>query len=67
MDYELLKYIIECCEFLPVRFRDEFLESIVFDDNLNKHTVRKNHEYFIENILNELNDDEFDSMFCNVR
>lgn len=52
-------------EWLPSRFREEFL-SIVYDGQQDAKSIRKNAEYFSESILDELTEKEKSRMFVKL-
>lgn len=60
-----LETLIRELEWLPSRFREEFL-TIVYDGEQTAKSIRKNAEYFSESILDELTEEEKASMFVTL-
>lgn len=60
-----LETLIRELEWLPSRFREEFL-SIVYDGQQDAKSIRKNAEYFSESILDELTEEEKALMFIEL-
>ena len=52
-------------EWLPSRFREEFL-TIICDSEQTAKSIRKNAEYFSESILDELTKEEKNRMFVRL-
>ena len=59
----MLKQLKEELEWLPVRFRQEFIEEVIGSSNQDAHSVRKNCEFYIDTIIDELTAEENDRMF----
>lgn len=52
--------------FLPTRFHEEFLEILSMCSQ-NTYSVNKNLDYFLENILDELTENEKRIMFVEIK
>lgn len=50
---------------LPVRFHDEFMNEVVVDKKDTKG-LRKAFEYYLEDILDELTQEEKDNIFVTI-
>ena len=62
----MLKKLKEELEFLPPRFREEFLEIICYCKQ-DAHSVKKNAELFLDNIMDELTEEERKKMFVVIK
>lgn len=61
---ETLEEINKSVDFLPERFRKEFIEEVlVIDDDLAPGVVQKVLEYYLDEILEELTVEEIKEMF----
>lgn len=62
----MLKQLKEELEWLPVRFRQEFIEEVIASCNQDAHSVRKNSEFFSDAIMDELTEEENKQMFITI-
>ena len=62
----MLSKLKEELEWLPPRFRYEFLSEVICTCEQDRHSVRKNAEYFAEAIDNELKEKERSKMFITL-
>lgn len=61
--YELKnQYTKECIQTLPDRFKEEFMEMLE-ESPQTLHSIRKNHEMYLETILDELTEEEKSKIF----
>ena len=60
------EYTTKCMEMLPERFREEFLDMLK-ESPQTLHSIRKNHEMFLETILDELTKEEKEAIFYEVK
>lgn len=60
---DMIKELRETLDYLPNRFHEEFLTVILDSSWQNAHSIRKNCIYYLEAILDELNNKEKESMF----
>ena len=63
---EMLQKLQQELEFLPPRFRAEFLETICYC-NQDAHSIRKNAELFLDNIMDELTEEEKSKKFVVIK
>ena len=67
MDLNTLEYINEILEDLPKRFHKEFVEEVLFiENNMCAHDVRKIYEYYLEDIIPEMTEEEKSKIFVNL-
>lgn len=67
MELNTLEYINEILEDLPKRFHQEFIEDVlIIDNNMCANDIRKIYEYYLEDILDELTQEEKNNMFVNL-
>ena len=62
----MLSKLKEELEWLPPRFRYEFLSEVICTCEQDRHSVRKNSEYFAETIDDELTKEERSKMFITL-
>lgn len=62
----MLKQLKEELEWLPPRFRQEFIEEVIGSCNQDAHSVRKNCEFFSDAIMDELTEEEENRMFITI-
>lgn len=62
----MLKQLKSELEWLPPRFRQEFIEEVIGSSNQDAHSVRKNCEFFSDAIIDELTEEEQSRMFITV-
>ena len=67
MELNTLEYINEILEDVPKRFHQEFIEDVlIIDNNMCANDIRKIYEYYLEDILDELTQEEKNNMFVNL-
>lgn len=62
----MLKALKSELEWLPPRFRREFIEDVICQSPQDAHSVIKNCEYFADEIMDELTDEEKSEMFITL-
>lgn len=65
MEKEVQERINQAFETIPSRFHDDFAEVINSCEQTVK-SVRKNEEYFLDNIMDELTEEEKKKMFTQL-
>lgn len=63
---EMLEQLKKELEWLPVRFRQEFIEEVISSSNQDAHSIRKNCEFFSDDIMDELTEEERNKMFITI-
>ena len=61
----MLEQLKKELEWLPPRFRMEFVE-LICECEQDAHSIRKNCEFFTDNIMNELTEEENSQMFVTL-
>ena len=63
---EMLEQLKTELEWLPPRFRQEFIEEVIGSSNQDAHSIRKNCEFFSDAIMDELTEEEENKMFIKL-
>ena len=62
----MLKQLKSELEWLPVRFRQEFIEEVIGSSNQDAYSIKKNCEFFSDTIMDELTEEEKNIMFVRI-
>ena len=62
----MIKQLKSELEWLPVRFRQEFIEEVIGSSNQDAYSIRKNCEFFSDTIMDELTEEEKNIMFITI-
>lgn len=63
---KMLTQLKEELEWLPPRFRQEFIEEVIGSSNQDAYSIRKNCEFFSDAIIDELTEEERNRMFITI-